>query len=108
MPTLAGQMQNTTPTNPQWVKCNGTWYYVNDWTRTQRTPIPATPSTGNRWDYIRRVGWWGRRGGLGMSGWKFRVPFDSTGTWWVSLADDNTETALVSPPTVQNPPAGVT
>lgn len=107
MPTLAGQMQTGAPANPQWVLCNGAWYYYNDAKRVQRTPIPATASTGNRNDYCRRVGWFGRRWGLGLLGWAFRVPYDSTGTWYVSLADDNTETTLTNPPTVQNPPAGV-
>lgn len=107
MPTLAGQMVNVAQPNPQWVPCNGQPYFVNDPLRAQRTPIPATPSMGNREDYIRRTGWWGRRKGLGMNGWKFSVPYDPTGTWYVSLADDNTEATLTNPPTVQSPPAGV-
>lgn len=107
MPTLAGQMSNVAQPNPQWVLCNGGWYYVNDIYRAQRTAIPGTPSMGNRQDYIRRTGWWGRRSGLGMNGWKFRVPYDPTGTWRVSLADDNIEATLTNPPTVMNPPAGV-
>lgn len=105
--TLAGQMQNTTPTNPQWVRCDGTRYYTNDPKQPQRTPVPGTSDTGTRWDYIRRVGTWHGYIGLGMTGWSIRVPYDPSGTWWVSLADDLTEANLTNPPTVQNPPPGV-
>lgn len=107
MPTLAGQMQTGTPANPQWVPADGRTYYVNDILRAQRTAIPGTPSQGHRGDYLRNVGWQGRRWGLGMNGWLIGVPYDPTATYKVALADDNTETTLTSPPTVAKPPPGI-
>lgn len=103
--TYAGQMNNVAPTNPQWKACNGAPYYVLDWTQSQRTK--GVLSEGNRQDYIRQVGWQGRRRGLGPLGWIVLVPYDPTGTWYVTLADDSTEVSLSSPPTVMNPPPGV-
>lgn len=107
MPTLAGQMSNVAQPNPQWVACNGAPYYVLDPKRAQRTAIPNTPSAGHRMDYIRQVGWQGRRRGLGPLGWIICVPYDPTATYKVSLADDSTETTLSNPPTVAKPPPGV-
>ena len=107
MPTLAGQMQTGTPANPQWLPCDGKPYYVMDAKRTQRTAVPSTPSMGNRCDYVRRNGWFGRRRGLGPLGWIFCVPYDPGATYKISLADDNSETTLTNPPTPANPPAGV-
>jgi hypothetical protein len=107
MPTYAGTIWSGTPTNPQWVPCNGAVYAINDPHREARPPVPGVPSTGTRWDYLRRVGWWGRRSGLGVSGWMVRVPYDPSGTFHVSLADDNSEGNLAGTATVQNPPPGV-
>ena len=107
MTTLAGQMSNAAQPNPQWVPCDGKFYYVNDPKRTQRTPIPNSPSTGDRRNYLRRVGNQGRERGFGQLGFMIGVPYDPSGTWKVSLADDNTETTLSNPPTVGKPPAGV-
>ena len=108
MSTWAGQMQTGTPANPQWVAADGKPYYVNDPKRAQRTPDAADPkSKGHRADYIRRVGWQGRRRGLGPLGWVVCMPYDPSATYKVSLADDGSEAALTTPPTVAKPPAGV-
>lgn len=106
MTTYAGQMSNAAQPNPQWVPCNGQPLYCLYAGQPQRTK--GVLSEGNRQDYIRQVGWQGRRRGLGPMGWIIVMPFDKTGTWFVSTADDSTETALVSPPTVAKPPPGVT
>lgn len=105
MPTLAGQMQTGTPANPQWVPADGKPYYVLDAKQPQRTI--GSLSEGNRQDYIRQVGWQGRRRGLGPLGWIILMPYDPTTTYKVALADDSTETTLTNPPTVAKPPAGV-
>jgi hypothetical protein len=100
-------MFSGTQANPQWVPANGSVYYVLDPKQPQRTPVTGTPSKGNRQDYVRRTGWFGRRHGLGPLGWRFCVLRDPAGTFVVSTADDSSEGNLASPPTVQNPPAGV-
>lgn len=106
MATQAGQITNTgtATVNPQWVPCDGKVYVVTDPKRQQRTPIPNTPSTGDRRDYLRRVGNQGRERGLGGNGFIIQVPV-CTG-YSVSLADDNTEAALGTNYTVQKPPPG--
>lgn len=105
MPTLAGQMQTGATPNPQWKACDGSPYYILDPTQSQRTP--GVLSEGNRQDFIRQVGWQGRRRGLGPLGWIVCVPFDPSATYKVTLADDSTESTLTNPPTVAKPPAGV-
>ncbi|HXI58306.1 MAG TPA: hypothetical protein VN903_31640 [Polyangia bacterium] len=103
MPTNAGEMTQTPPGDPQWVASDGKYHhgYVNQ-------PNPARPhtgvSTGTRRDFRRRNGWLGSRG---IGGWMVRVPRDPAGTWFISLADDSSETTLVNPPTAMKPPAGV-
>lgn len=92
--------------NPQWMPADGRPYYVLAPDQSQRTPS-APPSKGNRQDYMRRVGWQGRRRGLGPLGWIILMPRDPSNTWFVSTADDNTEANLVNPPTVAKPPPGV-
>lgn len=104
MATLAGTMFSGTQPNPQWVPADGKPYYVLAPTQSPRTPIPGTPSRGNRQDYWRRVGRWGRRRGLGPLGWIIEMPVNAG--WVVSTADDNVEGTLASPPSVMNPPAG--
>jgi hypothetical protein len=65
-------------------------------------------SEGNRQDYIRQVGWQGRRRGLGPMGWIILMPRDPSATWKITTADDSTETALTPPvPWPGKPPAGV-
>jgi hypothetical protein len=104
MATLAGQMTTSPPADPQWVPCNGKYYYGY-------APLPAPPrphagvSTGTYRDFDRNCGSWGRSRGIG--GWLIGVPYDPGATYSVSLADDSVETALVTPPTVQKPPAGI-
>ena len=108
MATHAGEMEQVPPGNPQWRACDGKPYYVLDATQTPRTPIAGTPSRGNRQDYCRRVGWQGRRRGLGPLGWIILMPLDPSATWFITLADDSTETALTPPvPWPGKPPAGV-
>lgn len=102
MATNAGEMQTGSPPNPQWVPADGKPYYILDPKQPQRTR--GALSEGNRQDYIRRVGWQGRRRGLGPLGWIVCTPVIAT--YAVSLADDSAETALTTPPTVAKPPAG--
>jgi hypothetical protein len=106
MATFAGTMSSGVQANPQWVLATGQPLYVLDPKQSQRTPIAGTPSTGNRRDYIRRVGWQGRRRGLGPLGWIVCMPVNTSTSWKVSTADDSVEGTIASPPTVQNPPAG--
>jgi len=106
MTTHSGEMTTTNHSNPQWVLADGKPYYFNDPKRAQRVADTA-PSTGNRLDYLRRVGRQGRRRGLGPLGFIFCVPFDPSATYYVSLADDAAEAPLTNPPTVAKPPAGV-
>jgi len=97
MATNAGEMVNSAQANPQWFVCNGQPLYVLDAKQAQRTR--GTLSEGNRQDFIRRVGWQGRRRGLGPLGWIVCLPLDKGGTWRISTADDSSETALVPPVT---------
>lgn len=107
MTTLAGQMVNTLQANPQWVPCNAQPLYVLDAKQPQRTR--GVLSEGNRQDYIRQVGWQGRRRGLGPLGWIILMPYDPAGNWRITTADDSTETALTPPvPWPGKPPPGVT
>jgi len=107
MATLAGQMANTVQANPQWHACNGQPVYVLDPKQPRRTAA-GTASYGDQRDYVRRVGHQGRRRGLGPLGWIVCLPYDPAGAWNISLADDNTETALTPPvPWPGKPPAGV-
>ena len=106
MATFAGSMSNTAQPNPQWVACDGAPHYVLYDKQARRTP--GGISEGNRQDYLRRVGWQGRRRGLGAMGWILLMPYDSGGTYKISLADDQVETALTPPiPWPGKPPAGI-
>ena len=91
MPTLAGQMSNSAQPNAQWLTCDGAPHYVLYDKQSRRTPNAL--SEGNRQDYIRRVGWQGRRRGLGPLGWIICTPVAAG--YKVSTADDGVETALV-------------
>jgi hypothetical protein len=90
MATFAGQMSSGAQPNPQWVACDGRYYYGY-------TALAARPhagvSTGTYRDYERNVSGWARTRGIG--GWMIGVPYDATATYKISLADDNGETALV-------------
>jgi hypothetical protein len=103
MTTFAGQMSSSAQPNPQWQLADGKPYYVLDAKQPQRTK--GVLSEGNRQDYIRAVGWQGRRRGLGPLGWIILMPYNAS-TWYVSLADDSSETAIPGAPTVAKPPAG--
>ena len=103
MPTQAGMMFSGAQANPQWVPADGKAYYVNDPKQPLR-PHTALPSEGTRADYLRRVGWQGRRRGLGPNGWIVCMPVNSG--WVVTTADDSVESNLAAPPTVNKPPAG--
>jgi hypothetical protein len=96
MATNAGEMSQTPPGDPQWRACDGKYYYGY-----ANLPNPARPhagvSTGTYRDYVRRVSGWARTRGIG--GWMIGVPYDQAGTWFISLADDSGETALVPPVT---------
>jgi hypothetical protein len=106
MATNAGSMSNSAQPNPQWVPCDGKPYYCLDAKQPVRTK--GVLSEGNRQDYIRQVGWQGRRRGLGPLGWIILMPYDAGATWKISTADDGVETALTPPiPWPGKPPAGV-
>jgi hypothetical protein len=86
----------------QWVPCNGAFY--SGYAPVMARPHTA-PSKGTYRDYWRRNMGFARTRGVG--GWAIGVPYDPSATYYVSLADDSAETSLVTPPTVQKPPAGV-
>ena len=104
MTTRAGEMSNTAQPNPQWLVADGKPYYVLDPKQPFRTATGIPPEKGWRNDYWRRMGRWGRRRGLGPIGWIILMPVSAG--YKVSTASDSTETTLVTPPTVMNPPAG--
>jgi hypothetical protein len=105
MPTFAGQMSQTPPGDPQWVLCDGKYYYSHS------APIPGLPrpiagvSKGTFRDYWRNVR--GFSGTRGINGFMIRMPYDPAASWYISRADDNNETTIPGAPTPQNPPAGV-
>jgi len=104
MPTLAGQMSQTPPGDPQWRACDGSYVYAY---ATIKAPFTARPHTGVSFgtyrDYARNVGGWS--GSRGIGGWMFRLP-KGTG-WYISTADDSGEADIPGAPTPQKPPAGV-
>ena len=105
MPTLAGQMTQTPPGNPQWRACDGSYINCYQTIRPPQTVRPHTgTSTGTYRDYARNVGSLGARG---MAGWQMRLPRDPSGTWFISVADDSSETTIPNAPTPAHPPAGV-
>jgi hypothetical protein len=106
MPTTAGQMSQAPPGDPQWVACDGKPHYVLYDKQPRRAK--GVLSEGNRQDYIRQVGWQGRRRGLGPLGWIILMPYDPAATWFITQADDATETTLTPPvPWPGKPPPGV-
>jgi hypothetical protein len=91
---------------PQWIPCNGRYYSPR--AVVAGGPLAATPPyTGTRYDYWLRAGRWAGVHGIGPRACMMRMPYDPSGTWYVSVADNNAETTLTNPPTVQKPPAGV-
>lgn len=106
MPTLAGQMSQTPPGNPQWRACNGSYAYGFNLYKPVYAARPhAGVSTGTVRDYVRNVG--GFSGTRGIGGWMLRAPYDAAGTWFITTADDSGETTIPAAPTPQKPPAGV-
>jgi hypothetical protein len=106
MATLAGQMSQTPPGDPQWRACNGQYIYGYATIKAPFTPRPhAGTSTGTYRDYDVNVG--GFSGTRGIGGWMMRMPYDPAGTWFISTADDSSETTIPGAPTPQKPPAGV-
>ena len=105
MPTNASEMTQTPPGDPQWVACDGKMHHGYANLPNPNRPHTVLPSTGTRRDYWRRARCFARTRGIG--GWLIGAPFDPSATWYVSLADDSSETTLVTPPTVMKPPAGV-
>lgn len=91
MATNAGEMSSSAQPNGQWLTCDGAPHYVLYDKQTRRTP--GAVGEGNRQDYIRRVGWQGRRRGLGPLGWIICMPVAAG--YKVSTADDASETSLV-------------
>ncbi len=106
MPTFAGQMTQVPGGNPQWRACDGSWLNCYQPIRPPFTQRPHTGvSTGTYRDYIRNVGQ--TSGSRGLGGWKVRIPRDPSGTWYISTADDSSETTIPGAPTPAHPPAGV-
>jgi hypothetical protein len=107
MPTFAGQMTQTPPGDPQWRACDGSYIRTFQPPRPPQTARPHTGvSTGTFADYERNVGTFA--GSRGIGGWLIRLPYDKTGTWFISTADDSSETTIPGAPTPQHPPPGVT
>ena len=106
MPTFAGQMTQTPPGNPQWRACNGSYLHGYKPPTPPQTNRPhAGTSTGGYGDYLRNVGGFAGRRGIGAH--RLRLPYDKSGTWYISTADDNSETSIPGAPTPQHPPPGV-
>jgi hypothetical protein len=104
MPTFAGQMSQTPPGDPQWRSCDGSYIYGYATIRAPFTARPATGvSTGTYRDYERNVGGWS--GSRGIGGWMMRLPRGAG--WFISTADDSSETTIPGAPTPQKPPPGV-
>ena len=86
----------------QWAPANGAFY-------SGYAPRPArahtAPSTGTFRDYWRRNMGFARTRGIG--GFMLGTPYDPSAAYFVSMADDSSETTLVNPFTVQKPPPGV-
>jgi hypothetical protein len=93
--------------NPQWVSCRGQYIRVRTPFGTPRPVAGMLYSTGTRWDYSRNVGRWGGAIGVVPKPDLLRIPFDPSAQYYVSTADDSSETTLVTPYTVQKPPPGV-
>src|SRR5215469_2142755 len=91
MATRAGEMSNSAQPNGQWLTCDGAPHYVLYDKQTRNTP--SALSEGNRQDYLRNVGWQGRRRGLGPLGWIILTPVAAG--YKVSTADSSAETSLV-------------
>lgn len=105
MATTAGQMTTTPTGNPQWRAANGA--RINGF---QAIPLPFTarphtaPSTGTYRDWVRRMGF---NRTQGIAGFWIKLPTDAGATWYVTTADDNTDTAAGTTNSALNPPAGV-
>ena len=106
MPTNASELTQTPPGDPQWVACDGKMHHGYANLPNPNRPHTVLPSTGTRRDYWRRARCFARTRGIG--GWLIGASFDPSATHDLySLADDSSETTLVTPPTVMKPPAGV-
>jgi hypothetical protein len=106
MTTYAGQMSQTPTGNPQWRACNGAHLHSHLIPTPPQTARPHTPpSRGTYRDYWRNVG--SHAGSHGINGWLVRLPFDPSGTWYISTADDSSEAAIPNAPTPLKPPPGV-
>jgi len=104
MPTFAGQMSQTPPGDPQWRACDGSYVYGYQAPVPPQTARPHTGvSTGTYRDYARNVGGWS--GSRGIGGFLVRIPKGAG--WYISLADDSSESDIPGAPTPQKPPAGV-
>lgn len=89
MAVLAGTTRASGTANPQWVACDRKPYYVLE----KVTGLPRTadpPGTGDRRDYVRRVGRRYGFTGLGPLGFRFNVPQIASTS--IKLNDDKTDT----------------
>ncbi len=105
MATTAGQMTTTPTGNPQWRAANGATFYGFRTIPLPFTARPATPpSTGTPRDWVRHMGF---NRTMGIGGWLVKTPTDPGATWFVTTADDNTDTAAGTTNDALHPPAGV-
>lgn len=105
MATTAGQMTNTPTGNPQWRAANGAIVFAY---RTIPLPFTERPhtgvSTGTYRDWVRRMGF---NRTMGIGGFWIKLPNDKAGTWYVTTADDSSDTATGTTNDALHPPAGV-
>lgn len=105
MPSTAGQMTTTPSGNPQWRAATGSIIYGY-----QQIPLPFTarphtpPSTGTYRDWVLRMGF---NRTMGIGGFWIKLPNGLVGGWFVTTADDNTDTAAGITGDALHPPAGV-
>ena len=105
MASTAGQMTTTPSGNPQWRAANGSPVYAFQNPLPPQTNRPHTgTSYGSYRDWVMRQGYSRTRG---LAGWKIMLPRDAGGTWYVSVADDSSDTATGVTNDANHPPAGV-
>ncbi len=105
MATTAGQMTLTPSGNPQWRHADGSIVYG------YQPPVPpqtARPHTGRSFgtyrDWVLQMGF-NRTKGIG--GFWVMLPRDPGATWFVSTADDSSDTPAGVTNDANHPPAGV-
>ena len=105
MPTTAGGMTTTPGGNPQWRAADGSIISAFQNPLPPQTSRPhAGTSYGSYRDWVLRMGY-NRTSGL--AGWRIKLPLDPGGTYYVTTADDTSDSAAGITTDANHPPAGV-